>query len=474
MNGRFLAAMYLRLSREDRAGLENCAGRYTAGQVNERGAGSNSIHSQRELIKEFIRRQPDIELYDVYADDGFSGSHYDRPDFQRMIRDMEEGRFNCIIVKDLSRLGRDYIETGRYLQKIFPSFGVRFIALTDQYDSLRADRGESGIVLPVKNFINDSYCRDISVKVKSQLEVRQKRGECMMPFAVYGYEKETGQDGRKKLAADVCAAEVVRMIFDWKVEGTAVSAIAQKLNGLEILSPKEYKKYRGSHYRGGFYREERSCWSSGAVKRILTNEMYLGHLIQGKTEKINYKVRRSVEKPREQWVRVENAHEAIVSANTFWTVQRLLETDARISPVNGSGNPFSGLLFCRDCGEQMIRRSNRCKDTQRNYYICSTKNRGEGCSRHSVEEEGLRKAVTEILLCFANLFLEEKRMRESAGKAERHLGFLAYYPAERQRLKREQEKYEALCRGLDESLRTGICFAVWSGKFWSAKTGVWR
>ena len=234
-----------------------------------------------------------------------------------MMKDIEAGRVNCVVVKDLSRFGRDYIEAGRYLEKIFPVLGVRFIALTDHYDSISADTGERQIVIPVKNFINDSYCRDISTKVKSQLAVKRKAGECLSPFAVYGYRKSP--ENKNKLVVDDYAAEIVRRIFRWKIEGMAVSAIAKKLNELHILSPKEYKKSTGLNYRGGFTGGSGSQWSSSSVKRILTNEVYLGHLLQGKTEKVNYKVKKSVEKPKEEWVRaeVEKGASSVVRSATF-------------------------------------------------------------------------------------------------------------------------------------------------------------
>ena len=246
-----------------------------------------------------------------------------------MISDITAGRVNCVIVKDLSRFGRDYIETGRYLDQVFPALGVRFIALTDRYDSFSADAGERNIVLPVKNFINDSYCRDISTKVKSQLAIKRRKGECLAAFAVYGYRKSA--EDRNRLLVDDYAAGIVRRIFAWKIEGMAVSAIAEKLNGLHILSPKEYKKSLGLNYRGGFTRGSDSRWSSPSVRRILTNEVYLGHLVQGRTERVNYKVKKCVEKPKEEWIRVENTHEPIISADDFTIVQNLLKADGRIS-----------------------------------------------------------------------------------------------------------------------------------------------
>lgn len=452
----FLAAMYLRLSRddEDRDGSMKTE--------------SNSIGSQRELIRTFIREQSDIELYDIYVDDGFSGSNFDRPEFKRMISDIEAGRVNCVIVKDLSRFGRDYIESGRYIQKTFPGLGVRFIALTDHYDSSLADTGESSIVLPVKNFINDSYCRDISTKVKSQLEVKRKNGECIAPFAVYGYLKSEAD--RNRLVIDEYAAENVRKIFAWKIEGIAVSEIASTLNRLGILSPKEYKKSLGLHYNGGFSGTGTALWSSTSVKRILTNEVYLGHLVQGKTEKVNYKVRKNTEKPKEEWVKVENTHEPIVSEDDFFIVQNLLKTDGRKSMDTGNASPFMGLLFCGDCGEQMVRRVNRYKDTVKVYYICSTKNRGDGCSRHSIEEQTLKGIVTESVRHYANTFLKEKQLFERSVQFETNFESVSRYDKEIDRLKREQDKYYKLCSGLYEDLSSGIItkeeFERLHGGFW--------
>lgn len=447
-NKHFLAAMYLRLSRDD-----SDVGNATDGKGNVKSE-SNSIGNQRELIRAYIHEQQDIELYDIYVDDGFSGSNFDRPEFKRMMSDIEAGRANCVIVKDLSRFGRDYIESGRYIQKVFPVLGVRFIALTDHYDSFHADAGESGIVLPVKNFINDSYCRDISTKVKSQFEVKRKNGECIAPFAIYGYRK--AENNKNQLIIDEYAADIVRKIFEWKMDGMAISAIAEKLNGLGILSPKEYKKSIGSNYKGGFSGAVKSMWSSSTVKRILINEMYLGHLVQGKTEKINYKLKKSVEKPKEDWVKVEDTHEPIISQDNFLIVQNLLKVDSRVSPVTEKNSLFTGLLFCGDCGEQMIRRVNRYKDTQKVYYICSTKNRGEGCTRHSIEEEKLKEMITPLIQRYANCFLEEKRVFEKSLELETNFESIVRYDTEIARLKQEQDKYYSLCSGLYEDLRQGV------------------
>lgn len=447
----FYAAMYLRLSREDND-VRSLLGFARTGEGDAAvRTESNSISSQRELIRSFIQEQEDIELFDCYVDDNYSGSDFNRPEFKRMIGDIEAGRVNCVIVKDLSRFGRDYIETGRYLDRVFPALGVRFIAITDHYDSFSADAGERNIVLPVKNFINDSYCRDISTKVKSQLDVKRRSGECIAPFAVYGYRKSP--ENKNQLLVDDYAAGIVRRIFEWKIDGMAVSAIANRLNELHILSPKEYKKSIGLNYRGGFSGNK---WSGTAIKRILTNETYLGHLVQGKTERVNYKVKKSVEKAAEDWVRVENTHEPIISVDDFDIVQNLLKTDVRISPEKKEPSLFMGLLFCGDCKEQMIRRVNRYKGAEKIYYICSTKNRGEGCSRHSVEESKIRELTETAVRRYANDFLAQERLFEQAKEREANLQAVVSYNKEITRLKKEQDKYYSLSAGLYEDLRTGV------------------
>lgn len=444
---RFLAAMYLRLSRDDK-------------DVENEKMESGSIANQRELIRTFILENPDIELFDIYTDDGFTGSNFDRPEFKRMIKDMEAGLINCIIVKDLSRFGRDYIEAGEYIQHIFPRFGVRFIAITDNYDSEYADLGESRIILPVKNFINDSYCRDISTKVKSQLEIKRKNGELIAPFAPYGYKKS--ENNKNKLEIDDYAAQIVRNIFDWKIEGMALSAIAEKLNGLGILSPKAYKNYTGSAYKGGFSKNEKSLWSATAVKRILNNETYLGHLIQGKTKKINYKINKVVNRPKEEWIKIENTQEAIISEQKFDIVQNLLRTDSRVSPATGKYGFFSGLLFCGDCGEQMVRRVNHYKQKEKVHYICSTYNRGDGCRRHGVPENKLREIVSLVVKKYAlilwnkkshgNIFVSCMNSQKKTSAKEK----IVFCEKEMERLKEEEKKYYHLGIGLYEDLKEKI------------------
>ncbi len=436
----YSAAIYLRLSREDMDG----------GMKSE----SNSISSQREMARSYVREQEDMELFDIYVDDGYSGANFDRPEFKRMMADIEAGNVNCVIVKDLSRLGRDYIEAGRLIQKTFPAFHVRFIALTDNFDSRNADSSTKSLVVPVKNFINDSYCRDISQKVRSSQKSKREQGKFIGAFAVYGYRKSA--EDKNKLCPDAYAAQVVRNIFAWKLEGMSTQAIALRLDGLGVLSPMEYKKSLGEKYSTSFRVGTTAKWSAVAVKRILTNEMYTGVMVQGKSGKVNYKVKKSVAKPREEWARVEGTHEAIISREDFETVQELFKVDTRAKADGICAHLFSGLLFCGDCKEPMYRRVNRYKGVSKVYFICPTRNRGQGCTRHSIPEEELKAVVFQTLQTHTSVFLDMCSQLEHIRGVEVDYEEVARFDKEMERLCREQEKYQELGAGLHEDLKTGL------------------
>ena len=435
------AAIYLRLSRDDE-------------DIDGSKSESNSISSQRDMIRSFIRKQDDMEIYDIYVDDGFSGANFDRPEFKRMMKDIEAGHVDCVIVKDLSRLGRDYIEAGRLIQKTFPAFSVRFIALTDHFDSLTADYNETSLVVPVKNFVNDSYSRDISGKVRSHQKIKREKGEFIGSFTVFGYKKS--EDNRNQLVPDDYAADIVKKIFAWKIEGYSNLAIAKRLDEMGILSPMEYKKLCGEKFQTSFVTEAKARWSSVAIKRILTNETYIGTLVQGKEEKINYKVKKSVRKPEDEWVRVPKAHEAIISNEDFEIVQDLLKVDTRAVSGEKKAHIYAGLLFCGDCMEPMTRRINRYKGRETVAFICSTQNNGGSCSRHAISEEDLNFLVLTGLRQQVALFLDKSRVLEKIEQMEIHFEEVAAFDKEIQKLHGEQDKYLNLRAALYEDLKKGI------------------
>lgn len=377
----YKVAIYLRLSKDDGDFSFSDGGKTE----------SNSIHNQRELLHAYLAKHPEMELYGEYKDDGRTGTNFDRPDFQRMMEDVRKGIINCIIVKDLSRFGRDYIECGKYIEKIFPQLGVRFISVNDGYDTAASSSTDS-IVIPFKNLINDSYSRDISIKVRTNLEVKRRQGEFISNFAVYGYCKDP--EDKNHLIIDEYAADVVQNIFKWKIEGLSPNSIAVRLNKLGILSPMEYKRSHGSRYVTQFKKSAVAEWSHVAVRRILQNEVYTGVLVQGKRTTPNYKTKKFVYRNAEDWVRVEGTHEAIISRPQFDLVQKLLLEDTRAAAEDTAVHPYCGRIFCADCGAPAVRKTVRSGERQYVYYVCgANKSNRAVCSKHSVREDVLNGAV---------------------------------------------------------------------------------
>lgn len=357
---KFEATAYLRLS-------------YTENHENE----SDSIANQKKLIEDYVKGHPDIELVSEKVDDGYSGILFDRPAFQEMMQDIMEGRVNCVIVKDLSRLGREYIETGRYLRRIFPAYGVRFIAINDNIDTAHEHAGDD-LNISMKNLINDAYCHDISVKTRSALEVKRKKGDYVGACPVYGYRKSA--ENRNQLVVDEYAARVVRDIFRAKIDGRSAKRIADELNALGVLSPLAYKISRGlPHPKGGFADRPDAKWSATTVIRILQDEIYTGTLVQGRQGTYNHKLRNVIQKPDEEWIRVENAHEAIIRKRDFDLVQHIMGLDTRTAPEGEKVYLFSGLLVCGCCGARMTRKTNTVGGKKYIYYHCPT-GKKHGCT----------------------------------------------------------------------------------------------
>ena len=435
------AALYLRLSRDD---MEDGSTKME----------SNSIANQRELLRSFVKDQPDIQIFDIYVDDGYSGGNFDRPEFKRMTTDIEAGKVNCVIVKDLSRFGREYIEAGRWIERTYPALNVRFISVTDHFDSKTAEFSEKSFVVPIKNFVNESYCRDISGKVRSHQKIKRERGEFIGAFAPYGYRKDP--ENKNCLMVDDYAADIVRKVFSWKIEGFSLGAIAEKLNMRHIQSPKEYKQSNGENYNAGFQGSDTPKWSAVQIKRILTNEVYIGNMVQGKQERISYKVKQRLEKPESEWVRVENTHPAIISFSDYEVVQRLLQYDGRASKTSDSSSFFAGFVFCGDCGVPMIRRVNRYKGKEKAFYICQTKNKGGDCTRHSVPEDVLKRIVLKEIQTFTALFADYEMVMEELQKMEISYEQVVNYDMQIAKLQEEYSRFYSLKASLHDDLRTGL------------------
>ena len=377
----YKAAKYIRLS-------------YTDDKSNE----SNSVGNQRKLIEDFVSRHPEIELVSEKVDDGYSGVIFDRPAFKEMMDDIMEGKINCVIVKDLSRLGREYIETGRYMRRVFPAYGVRFIAINDNIDTLNESAGDD-LTVSVKNIMNEAYARDISIKTRSSLETKRKNGDFVGAFPVYGYRKS--EDNHNLLVVDEYAAQVVRSIFRMRLEGFSPYAIANELNRLGTLSPLAYKKYYGLPHAKKGYTDRKDCrWSANTVTRILQDETYTGTLVQGKQGTPHYKIKQMEQRPASEWVRVPDAHEALIARQDFELVQRIKGLDTRTSPNEDTVYLFSGILICGCCGSRMTRKTNRANGKEYHYYYCPT-GKKKGCA-HPVmlKESSLIDCVRDSLKAY--------------------------------------------------------------------------
>ena len=427
------AALYFRLSKED-------------GDKEE----SDSIAGQRELILAHINRNlPDVTVAAERIDDGFSGATFQRPRFIEMMEEIRAGKINCVIVKDLSRFGRNFSESGKYIEQIFPFLGVRFISVNDGIDSMHKKGRSDDIVVPFLNLVNDAYCRDISVKIRSHLDAKRKKGKFIGAFAVFGYMRD-GKD-KNKLVIDDTAADVVRLVYKWKLDGQSAQAIADRLNNNGIPSPMEYKKSLGMKYSTSFAKPGRTLWSPVAVFRILKDETYTGVMVQGKCATPNHKIKKKFQKPESDWARVDGMHEPIISLEDFELAVRLMERDTRTSPGAEAVYPFSGMAKCGLCGENMIRKTTKANGKSYIYFVCC-----RNCKGARIAEDALTGAAAGALQMHISNIIN----------LERVLCFIDDLPLKQEEVQKldgqiaarraEIERYEALAFSLYENMESGI------------------
>lgn len=440
----FKVAIYLRLSKEDDD--LSCS----SGAKSE----SNSISNQRKLIYDFMKLHPELELYDEYKDDGKSGSNFDRAEFQRMMKDIEAGKVNCVVVKDQSRFGRDYIDVGKYKEKIFPKLGVRFITINEGYDSLSATSSDD-LAFTINSFVYDFYIRDISTKIRTNLTAKKQNGEYAGAFVAYGYVKDSND--KSKLVVDQFAANVVRDIFRWKIEGLSPQNIAVRLNELGIPSPAEYKKLSGSNYKTSFQTSSKAVWSHVSVRRILKNEIYLGVMIQGKRTTPNYKTKTVVTKAESEWLRVEGTHEAIISVRDFELVQELLRDDTHCRAGDVTVPVYAGRIYCGDCGAAAVRKTVSYAGRRYVYYVCNANKHDKTvCSRHSIREDILGQVIYQTVRHQIDLLLDvDKALRQFENLSwEKHK--LKQLDASIEIQEEVVRKNNTLRLGIYEDLRAGL------------------
>lgn len=418
---------------------------------------SDSIQNQQRIISkhiEYMEQQGErVVSVKLYSDDGYAGGSLNRPAFQRMMHAIENGEINCVIFKDLSRLGRNYPELGKLMEDYFPQKGIRVISVLNNLDSLKSPETYCSAIVSFSNIVNDDYIRQLSIKIKSTLDMKRSSGEFIGNYAPYGYIKSA--ENRHQLVIDPEAAEVVRMIYNWYAEGISASGITKRLNALHIPTPSEYKTQRGckgfvSHSSGG---KKLGTWSITTINSILRDEVYIGNLVQGKYKSISYRSKQMVPNEQENWIVVEGTHEAIISDAQFAIVHDRLARHTRVSPKNTETYLLSGMVFCGSCG----RRLNRCTTNGYGSYRCPTRTyAADQCNCPSVSEKKLmsitlRAVQKQIdLLVDAKKAIETARTQSAGGRArDEYTSALYRAEKEKQRLSDARFKlYDNLQKGL--------------------------
>ena len=396
----YRTAIYIRLSRED-GGKEH----------------SNTVDNQKTLLLQYVAARKDMTLANIYIDNGYSGTNFERPAFSKMMEDVRWGRINCIVVKDLSRLGRSYLESGNYIETIFPFFKTRFVAVNDNFDTLCVERDESGMTVPLKNIINEIYAKDISRKISASLELKKKEGRYGGGLAPYGYRKSVVQRG--KYEVDEEAAHVVEYIFQMRAEGLGYCAIVKRLNEEGIKSPSAYR------YEKGVVKNEKlkdTLWKIYTIQDMVRDEVYLGNMVRGKTRSAFYKGEKRHAVPADQRIVVKGTHKPIITEELFAKVQAVnaertakhAQNMALAQETERRENLFTGKIFCGDCGRTMEYKRN---GDSISFYCFSYKQNGElGCRKKSVSHRNLEKIVLETARGHLSLFKKYKEIVKCANR----------------------------------------------------------
>ncbi len=441
-------ALYIRLSVEDNK---------------KRGC---SVENQKLVLNDYLADKPDFVVYDTYIDNGLTGTNFHRPGFQQMLSDIEVGHINCVIVKDLSRLGRNSIDTGYYIEQYFYAHNVRFIAVTDQFDTADPGNLHGGIMLPLKNMINEAYSLDIGRKIKAQARQAMKDGDYIGARAPYGYRKDP--DNCHKLLIDENTAPVVKQIFEWAYERVALNRIVRNLNEMGIAAPSHYKKSTGEITSPGLIGSGK--WQTRTVMKILESEVYTGDLVQGKTKMVDH---RQVKADDDNLIIARHTHEPIISHELFIAVQeyrkQVCEESRAVHKRAYTPNIFKSKVFCADCGRSLHRqRAERKKGSDIYWFHCLTNSRvaKDTCKGVMMQETELIATVTTILekeLSVA-LGMSLPLFQLEARQKQKKDGLKSQMSAKRQ----EIEKQRRLIRGLYENFVQGI---LTSEEYFELKAG---
>lgn len=393
INKIYSVGIYIRLSRED---------------SDKQDIVSESINNQKSLLDQYVKEN-NLNVIDYYIDDGYSGTNFDRPAFKRLIQDIENKKINMVITKDMSRLGRDYIGTGNLIEKYFPENNIRYIAVTDNIDTF-LDNSNNDIA-PFKAIMNDMYAKDISKKIRSSLTAKMKEGKFVGSRAPFGYAADPKD--KNHLIVNESKAVIVRRIFNLSLEGLSYFKIAKKLSCENVLTPAQYYSFKWKNK----YNEKNGGWHPKTIQDILTNRIYIGDMVQSRRKKVNYKVKKIVKNNPNDYIVVENTHEAIIDKDIFYEVQKRLPKNVGRCEKKEQ-YLLDGLLYCGDCGNRISVGPRRKKDnncyTMCNYYRSYIKR--NVCTMHSNNYDKLEKSIVNELKCICKNYIKDQNIKNNVLK----------------------------------------------------------
>lgn len=421
-------ALYIRLSVEDGHGR------------------SNSIENQQLILNDYVCDKPEFNVCGIYIDNGLTGTNFNRPNFQRMLTDIESGKISCVIVKDLSRLGRNAIDTGYYIEQYFVQHKIRFIAVNDSYDTADTNSTRNGIILPLKNMVNEAYALDIGKKIRSAAHQAMLDGDFIGARVPFGYKKSP--DNCHKLIVDEETAPIVRQIFEWAADGIGINAITVRLNEMGAITSSVYKSRTSEVEKK--YRQNRN-WTTFTVAHILDNPVYMGDMVQGKSKTIEHKQQ---DAPPEEYIIVRDTHEAIVSRELFETANKIrsaVREEYKSKPINAySENIFKGLVFCPHCGKPLHRQRGKIRKDGTGIYrfhcISPSRVSKAACIGVNINEQEVIDFVSGALKA------ELSALKKSIPQADKS-DSLKQRKSDKQR---DLNRVQSLIRGLYENLVSGI------------------
>ena len=430
----------------------------------EKDDNGDSIENQTRICQEFVDEQTDLKLFQIYEDNGRTGTNFERPGFLQLMADIRAGIVKCVVVKDLSRFGRDYIEAGAYIEQVFPFLGVRFISITDGYDSKTATDDEESLMIPLKNMLNEAYAKDISRKITTTLRARQEKGEVLHPFPPYGYVRSVV--GASRYEVDEAVAPYVRMIFEWKAAGDGYGVIAKRLNEIKAVSPAQ-RKVELEVYHAEKYKT--MAWNSQTVRSILRNPTYIGCIVYGKVIRSLYQGIKYHRTDRREWRILPDRHEPIISKELFDRVQEIM--DARMEAYQRKKeetkeqreavvNLFEKKIYCGDCGKRIqIKRTRRIRMKQKyycTYYTCTGYEYNKQCSSHLMNGKKLEDAVLAEIQMQLSFCVETEKLIARMRDGDQEKSLVVQYSLQVNRLSNELKKVQERISTLLENLNDGI------------------